>query len=198
MVYTTPFKGGNNAAMKVVNYVAGNWTMSGTLQIQSGAPDTIYMTGIDQNGDLRNTNDRPSLSNPNAPINTSNACLSSSSCITGVGQYQADGSLIDSTTFAPGTANQFRYVILNSGNGNVGRNTFRNDWSQDWALSVSRIFPIRRFEHHQLELRGDVTNPFNHPNPGLLSTDVTDPNFMNAAVAKTGGRNMYVWLKYRF
>lgn len=198
MMYTTPFKGGSNAAMKAVNYAAGNWTFSGTVQIQSGAPDTIYIYGYDQNGDLRSTNDRPSLLNPKAAINYSDACLGSSSCITGVGQYQADGSLTDFMTGAPGTASQFRYVVLNSGNGNVGRNTFRNDWTQDWSLAVSRIFPIPHFEKQQLEFRAEAFNPFNHPNPGLVGTDVNDSSFMNAAVAKTGGRTMNLWLKYRF
>jgi hypothetical protein len=198
LLYTTPFKGGANAAMKVVNYAAGHWTLSGTLQIQSGAPDTIYMYGYDQNGDLRATNDRPSLLSPHAPINYSDACVSSPTCITGVGQYQANGSLVDWTTGASGNASQFRYAVLSSGSGNVGRNTFRNDWSQDYSMAVSRIFTIPRYEKQQFEVRAEGFNPFNHPNPGLVSTDISDPNFMNAGVARTGGRTVDLWLKYRF
>jgi hypothetical protein len=198
MLYTTPFKGGDTAATKALRYIAGNWTLAGTLQIQSGAPDTFYINGIDQNRDRRATNDRPSLSNPDVAINYSDACVYSSTCITGVGRVRADGSIRDFNTGVPGTASDFRYLILASGNGNVGRNTFRNDWSQDWDITATRIFPIPGHEKHQLEFRGDVANPFNHPNPGLVSTDLNSAAFMNSDLARTGGRSMYLWVKYRF
>src|SRR6185369_8994154 len=46
--------------------VAGLWSIGGIYRIQSGAPETAFVGGIDLNGDLENTNDRPALANKNA------------------------------------------------------------------------------------------------------------------------------------
>jgi len=173
-----------------------NWTISGTAQFQSGAPDTIYIPE-DINGDLRAGNDRPDAGNPHAAINYSDACLSSPTCITGVGTYGKTG-LVDFNTGAPGQLNQFRFLVPVGRVGNLGRNTYRNDWSQDYTLAVERIIPIPRLEGHQVELRGEAVNPWNHPNPGLVVPSIDDPTFLNRSLAVTGGRSMFLWVKYRF
>jgi hypothetical protein len=115
-----------------------------------------------------------------------------------VGQLMPNGSLVDFNTGAAGALNQFRYVVVNGRVGNLGRNTFVNDWTQDYAFSVERIFPIPHVEHHQLEFRAEGINPFNHPNPGVVSTDLLDPGFMNRDIQFRGGRILNLWLKYRF
>ena len=188
----------SSGAMRAVNYAVRNWTVSGTAQLQTGAPDTIHLFGFDENGDLRTTNDRPDSGNPRAPINYSDACINSPSCITGIGQVMPNGSLVDFNTNAPGTRDQFRYIVVDGRTGNTGRNTFVNDWTQDYAFAVERIFPIPHLEHHQLEFRAEGINPFNHPNPGLVSTDILDPGFLNRDLQARGGRVLNLWLKYRF
>jgi len=105
---------------------------------------------------------------------------------------------VDYTTGAAGSFNQFRYIVPASGFGNLGRNTYRNAWSQDYTLAVERIIPIPRLEGHQIELRIESTNPWNHPNPGLISPAIDDPTFMNHSLAFTGGRSVFLWGKYRF
>jgi len=190
-LYSLPYRGNNAFA-----YVLRNWSISGTAQFQSGAPDTIYIPE-DINGDLRAGNDRPDLGNIHAPINYSDACLNSPTCITGVGTYSSKG-LVDFNTGAVGSLSQFRYLVPASGVGNLGRNTFRNAWSQDWTLGVERIFPIPHLEGHQLEFRAEAVNPWNHPNPGLVSPNIEDPTFMNQSLAYTGGRSVFLWMKYRF
>jgi outer membrane receptor protein involved in Fe transport len=198
-VYTSPFRANGGAGYRnALNYAVRNWTISGTAQLQSGAPDTIHLAGFDENGDLRSTNDRPDSGNPSAPLNYSDACLNSATCITGVGQLQPNGSLLDFNTGAAGTPNQFRYVVVKGRTGNAGRNTLVNDWTQDYAFSVERLFPIPHLEHHQLEFRAEGINPFNHPNPGLVSTDLLDPGFLNRDIQYRGGRILNLWLKYRF
>jgi len=197
-LYTIPYRGSNGGAMGALNYVVRNWTISGTAQLQTGAPDTIHLAGFDENGDLRTTNDRPDLGNPRAPINYSDACLTSTTCITGVGQVQPNGSLVDFNTGVAGTRDQFRYIVVNGRPGNLGRNTFINDWTQNYAFSIERIFPIPHLEGHQLEFRMEGINPFNHPNPGLVSPDLLDPAFMNRDTVFRGGRIVNLWLKYRF
>src|SRR5262249_55230024 len=139
----------------IAAYVLRNWTISGTAQFQSGAPDTIFSLA-DFGGDAHIGNDRPTAGNPNAAINYSDACLNSPSCITGVGMFTPGGAIVDYNTGAPGTFNQFRYIVPASGFGNLGRNTFRNPWSQDWTLAVERIIPIPHMEGHQIELRGEA------------------------------------------
>lgn len=196
-VYSLPFRGGSTGWRNVANQIVRNWTISGTAQLQSGAPDSIYFSGNDENGDLRPNNDRPDLGNPNAPLNLSASCIESSTCITGIGQRTAAG-YVDYNTTAPGTASQFRYLAVNGRVGNLGRNTYRNDWTQDYTIAVERIFPIPHLEHHQLEFRAEGINPWNHPNPGLVSTDLLDPVFLNTDIVKTGGRILNLWLKYRF
>jgi hypothetical protein len=191
-LYSLPYRGHSP-----LSYLLRNWTISGTAQFQSGAPDTIYIPE-DLNGDLRAGNDRPDLGNIHAPINYSDACLNSPTCITGIGTYAPNGSLVDFNTGAPGNLSQFRYLAPVGRVGNLGRNTFRNDWTQDWTLAVERIIPIPKLEGHQIELRGEAVNPWNHPNPGLVSPDIDDPTFMDRSVAPTGGRILLLWAKYRF
>ena len=77
------------------------------------------------NGDLRAGNDRPDLGNIHAPLNYSDACINSPTCITGVGTYASNGSLVDFTTGAPGSLSQFRYLVPVGRVGNLGRNTLR-------------------------------------------------------------------------
>ena len=197
-VYSPTYHGTDTGFMGVANHVVRNWTFSGTAQLQTGAPDTIHFAGLDENGDLRTTNDRPDFGNPHAPINYSDACLNSTTCITGLGMLNANGSLTDANTGASGTRDQFRYIQVSGRVGNLGRNTFVNDWTQDYSFAVERIFKIPHLEHQQLEFRVEGINPFNHPNPGLVSADLLDPNFLNRDITYTGGRVLNLWLKYRF
>ena len=190
-LYSLPYRGHGVAA-----YLLRNWTLSGTAQLQSGAPDTIYIPQ-DLNRDLRAGNDRPDLGNPAAAINYSDACLNSPTCITGVGTYTPTG-LVDFNTGAPGSLSQFRYIVPAGRVGNLGRNTFRNDWTQNYTIAIERIIPLPRWEGHQIELRLESVNPLNHPNPGLVSPNIDDPTFMNKSLSYTGGRSVFLWGKYRF
>lgn len=140
-VYFLPSRSGDAGWHSVAYQLIRNWTVSGTAQLQSGAPDTIYFGGLDENGDLRSTNDRPDVANSRAPINYSNDCLNSTTCITGVGLLLANGNYVDYNTRTPGTRDQFRYIAVNGRPGNLGRNTFRNVWTRDYSLAVERIFP---------------------------------------------------------
>jgi hypothetical protein len=170
--------------------------VSGTMLLQSGSPTVIY-DQLDTAGTLR-ANGRPNLGNPNAAINYSDACLNSATCITGVGQQNKDGSFSDYNTGAPGTFSQFRYLVPTSGFGNVGRNTFENPGTAVWSLAASRSFPIPKWEGHRIEFRAEGFNPFNHANAGDLSGTIQDPNFLNKDVTFSGGRELKLWLFYRF
>ncbi len=213
-IYQTPPFKSSSAFARAVSWPVRDWQISGIFSFQTGAPETVYIGGYDQNGDLSAANDRPNLSNPNAPINYSPACLASATCITGVGQINPNGTLTDWNTNAPGTASQFRYIATNivgdGPNGNLGRNTFYNPGRQDYNLALTRIIRIPRWENHQFEFRAEAFDVFNHPNagggttqdgnnvPGISGNIDSTATFMNKDVTYEGGRTMQLWLKYRF
>lgn len=209
---TPPFKPSSTLA-RALSWPVRDWQISGIFSFQTGAPETVYLGGYDQNGDLSAANDRPNLGNPDAPINYSPACLASTTCITGVGQINPNGTLSDWNTGAPGTASQFRYIVTNivadGPNGNLGRNTFYNPGRQDYNMALTRIIKLPRWENHQLEFRAEAFDVFNHPNAGGgttqdgasvpgISGNIDSPTFMNKDVTYEGGRTVKLWLKYRF
>jgi Carboxypeptidase regulatory-like domain/TonB-dependent Receptor Plug Domain len=213
-LYQTPTFKASSDLGKVLSWPVRDWQVSGIFSWQTGAPETITLSGYDQNGDLNSGNDRPNLSNPNAPINYSPACLASPTCITGIGQINPNGSLTDWNTNAPGTPSQFRYIATNvlgiGPNGNLGRNTFFNPGRQDYSLALQRNFKIPRLEGHQLEFRAEAFDVFNHPNagggttqdgssvPGISGNINNTATFNNKDVTFEGGRTMQLWLRYRF
>jgi hypothetical protein len=191
-VYELPYAKGHGA----LTYATKGWKVVGSTILQSGSPTTVY-DQQDTAGTLR-ANGRPNVGNPSAPINYSDACLSSATCISGVGQVNADGSLSDYNSGAPGTFSQFRYIVPAKGFGNLGRFTVENPGTATWTLGASRFFPIPKLEGHQIEFRAEAFNPFNHANAGNLSGTVNDPNFLNKDVTFVGGRELKLWLFYRF
>ena len=181
--------------------VVGGWETAGIAQWQTGAPETVY-AGYDQNGDGEATNDRPDLGNPNVAINYTDACLNSTTACSGVG-FNQGGVITDANTGAPGTVDQFRYIIYprNSGvNGNVTRNNFRYPGIWSFDMSLFKHFPMPWGEGHNLELRADAFNLFNHPNLGVRGFDgnISSPTFLNIDQTRRGGRTMQVRLKYEF
>ncbi len=191
-VYSLPSTKGNGA----LHYATRGWMVNGSMILQSGSPTVVY-TQLDLAGTLR-ANQRPNAGNPNAGVNYSDTCLNSTTCITGVGQLNKDGSYSDYNTGAPGTFSQFRYIVPYSGFGNVGRNTVENPGTATWTLAASRTFSIPKLEHHTLEFRAEAFNPFNHANAGNLSGTIQSTDFLNKDVTFTGGREMRLWLRYRF
>ena len=55
------------------------------------------------------------------------------------------------------------------------------------------------FYGRQLEFRAEGFNPFNHPNDTIrISTNISNPNFLNSDIAWQGHRDIRLWLMYRF
>ncbi len=200
-VYDLPYPRANGGAMKVLSLLARDWTASGQISFQSGAPETIFFGGFDFNGDGEGFNDRPDVGNLNAPINYDADCISGATpnCITGIGLDLGGGLLVDINNFNPGSASDFRYIFRSDGqNGNVGRNSIYGPGRQDYNLSVLRR--IKFAERHQVEFRADFINAFNHPNEGVIaiSGDVANPLFLDLTATRRGGRGVRLWLKYQF
>jgi hypothetical protein len=112
--------------------------------------------------------------------------------------------LVDFWTGAPGTADQFHYIahdFASGVNGNVGRNSYRYPGIWSFDMSLFKHFPMP-WEGHNLELRADAFNLFNHPNLGVsgLNGNLNDPSFAPASLFLTrrGGRTLQLRLKYEF
>ena len=212
-VYQVPGTHGDSGAMRAMNFVTNGWEVSGTASFESGAPESIYFGGFDQNGDLSGFNDRPTLGNLAVPINYTSACRDpNGTCDTGLG-FSFDGvhftDFFSSFGFDPATGNftasakDFRYLAIIGHNGNIGRNTFYNPGREDWAMAIQREFKIK--ERQAFLLRMEAFNPFNHPNLGggedgvpSVSGDILSQEFMNKSITSVGGRSVKFYLRYSF
>jgi hypothetical protein len=197
--YEIPFPKGKG----FLTAALGGWSIAGVVSFQSGTPETISLSGFDQNGDGEAANDRPDRGTMTAPLNYSSACLNNffdptvpgSGCITGVGQDDGSHNLVDWNTGLPGTLSDFRYIVdgTHTGhNGNITRNNFTYPGRQDWNLSAVKGFSMPYAEGHQLEFRADLFNAFNHPNLGVSGLDgnIFSPTFLDINRTRRGGRSM--------
>lgn len=195
----------------ILKAVLGGWQSGGIVTFQSGAPETLYLGGFDQNGDGEGFNDRPSLGNPGVPINFSNACLNNifdpatpgSGCNTGFGLFDGVG-YSDVYTGLPGDRSNFKYIAnLIGENGNVQRNSIFLPGQQTWNLTAIKRFHIPVTEQSEMEFRADFFNAFNHPNLGVtnlvgLGNLLQPSNFLDFASTKDGSRQIQVWMKLSF
>jgi hypothetical protein len=177
----TPWKRGFLGA------VFGGWATSGVLSFQSGAPETIYFNGVDQNGDGEAFNDRPTFGNPAG---------------TSLLGYTLDGTTFrDWNTDVITPKSTFKYLYIDGQNGNVGRNSFRYPGTINFDASILKEFTMPYAEGHKVQLRMDMINAFNHPNLGVsgFDGDITSAaTFLNVANTRRGGRQLFLWLKYQF
>ncbi|MFL6439372.1 MAG: carboxypeptidase regulatory-like domain-containing protein [Terriglobales bacterium] len=194
----------SNFLTSAVGFLTQGWEIAGTSSFQTGAPGNIN-SGFDQNGDLRSTNDRPSLGNPAAPFTSFGVEGSLAGGTPGTiydGQaLEADGTL---TAVA---ANSVHFLVL-PGLGNVGRNTFIQPGAINNNMAISRRFHIPGRESQQLEFRSEFYNIFNHVNEGLgdsiSNTGGTDlvladgANFADNTQTRYGGRQIKFQLRYSF
>jgi Carboxypeptidase regulatory-like domain/TonB-dependent Receptor Plug Domain len=199
-----------------LNEVFGGWETSGSIVLQSGAPETLYFGGLDVNGDGQG-NDRPSVLTANAPINVSPACLNNPTCVTGIaindpadlgpGLFDLEQLFfgINGGQVLPVAANQVRYVANAGQNGNLGRNSINLPGLEQYNMSVLKNFKMPFGESHQLQFRADFLNAFNHFNAGQNNIvgygNLLNPGFGvlgPKSLTLDGGRSIQIWLKYSF
>jgi hypothetical protein len=179
----------------ILGQAFGGYTVSGSYKLQSGGVETPYVGGIDLNRDLNAFNDRPGLSNPNAPRNS-------------VAIANGDGTFSDANGDPINPANTF-YIVdpaVNAFNA-VGRDTLRGERINIFDMSVTKAFKMP-FEGHRLELRLELFNAFNHANYGFefggnSDGDVLNPNFNNVrlnfgANGRTDGINRTGRIQIRY
>jgi hypothetical protein len=87
--------------------------------------------------------------------------------------------------------------------GNSSRNMLYGPGLWNWDIGIQKTFRIR--ERHQVQLRGDGLNAFNHfnlGNPNATIADIRDGGLPNPNAGKilggSGSRIIQVGLKYMF
>jgi hypothetical protein len=131
--------------------------ISGIYHIQSGNVDTPFVNGIDLNRDGSAANDRPAISNPNAPA-------------TSVAFNPGFFGLTSPTGFVdingdPIALGDARYVVdRNIRTGIAGRNSLRGPRRVGLDLSLQRAFnvPFTHLEGSRFEVRADFFNVLNN------------------------------------
>jgi hypothetical protein len=188
--------------------VTGGFQFSMIWRYQSGNVSSPFVTGIDLNGDLSGTNDRPSIANPLAPA-TSVGFANSLAAGQGCG---ASATGFFDINCNPVTLNDVRYLVDPSIRTNIaGRNTLRAPAYNTFDMSLQRSFkiPFTPWEEDRFEIRFDYFNVFNTPIfrfevGGLSDGDVTNPNFnrpdlnSGVSVGTSGARSGRLQLRYVF
>lgn len=159
----------------VLRGIAGDWTLSGTVMVESGFPFTVFASA------------------PFSPVLDAGGNVTGFK--TGSGDYNADGYNYDfpnipsSGYSQPGgrqsflnglfPASAFGVPTLGS-EGGEQRNRFRGPGYANWDLGVLKNFRVK--ERVGLQLRFEFFNVLNHPNLSAVVSDLS-----NASFAKSTG-----------
>lgn len=141
--------------------VFGGWFISGITTFQSGAPFTVLDSAAASAFGLLGTG-TPTTPDLILGVNP----MTSGSTLSRLNDY------VNINAFAPAPAIG---PDGSTGFGNLGRNTFRGPFQQNWDFSAGKIFAVT--EKQQLRITADFFNLFNHPNfanPAFL--DIESPS----------------------
>ncbi|MDT8067143.1 MAG: TonB-dependent receptor [Terriglobia bacterium] len=204
-VYTVPnlpaAKFADNKALAVLGQIYTNWQISGTTSFQSGAPANVengyWLGSYDWNWDGIG-NDRPTLGNPKAPLDTYGVYEGSNVC---------DGpSYMNGDPCSPVDPSSVHWITgelfaAGAPKGMLGRNSFLTHGRQDWTFALAKSFKLGEGSQ-KLEYRMEMFNPFNHGNtrvPDLtLQTGSAYGDFADYRYTVEGNRSIRMWLKLSF
>ena len=186
-----------------MNWLVGDWALSGFWTLQTGAPISL------QSGS-RGTLNRPARSGQNTvntTLNQGQLNNISGLFMTGNGPYFISPSVIGPSgtgAAADGSAPFTGQVFFNPGYGTVGtlqRRNLSGPWFDMYNFSILKRFHIT--ERHTVDLRGDFYNLFNHPNFFAGNQNINSVNFgkitsMLYSADGIGPRQVQLSLFYRF
>ncbi len=174
VLYELPFGKGRRFASgnRVVDYVAGGWQTNAIVSLHSGTP---YTLGV--GGDIANTG------------NSNNA-----------GYYERLNVVGDPHLDNPSPAQWFNtkaFAVPPSFTyGNLGRNTFRSDWTRNIDFSLFREFKVR--EGLRAQFRAEAFNVMNNVVWGSPVANYTNANFGKVLSVGNSPRQLQFALKLRF
>lgn len=167
----------------------GGYSIAGTYRLQSGNVQTPFVGGIDLNGDGSGFNDRPVISNPNAPANSVGfSNFIAENFISGVTSPSGFSDLNGN----PVNPSDVRFLVSESiRTGIAGRNTLRGPRQNRLDLSLTKAINLgfTHLENDRFEIRFDYFNAFNTPQFAPGTGDVTDTTF-NDFRFNTGNLNI--------
>jgi Carboxypeptidase regulatory-like domain/TonB-dependent Receptor Plug Domain len=162
---------------KLGNALLGGYSIAGTYRLQSGNAQLPFVGGIDLNGDGNAFNDRPQVSNPNAPANSvafsnfiAENFISGATSPTGFSDLNGN----------PVNLADARFVVSESLIGGIaGRNILRGPRQNRFDISLTKSidFGFTPLEADRFEIRFDYFNAFNTPQFAPGTGDVTDTTF---------------------
>jgi len=167
----------------------GGYSIAGTYRLQSGNVQSPFVGGIDLNGDGSAFNDRPAISNPNAPPNSVGfSNFFSENFISGVtsrtGFSDVNGNPVNPADVRFLVSERLRTAL-------AGRNILRGPRQNRMDLSLTKAidFDFTPLEADRFEIRFDYFNAFNTPQFAPGTGDVTDTTF-NDFRFNTGNLNI--------
>jgi hypothetical protein len=148
LLYDLPVGRGKmlNIDNPVLNTVVGDWQAGGILTMQTGAPGTLSIGGVDNAGTGAGGYDRP--------------------ISTGVSPYLSNPTpsrWLNLAAFTEAPPGQF---------GNVGRNTIEGPGIFGFDFEVHKQFRMPFKEGHMLQFRMEAFNVLNHPNWAMPNLNI--------------------------
>lgn len=198
----------SNTLMNVaLGALTRHWTISGVERFQSGPYSTLNVNGYDTNGDGSTANDRPIISNPNAPLQS--AGIDSSFFKGGTqGVYYDVYTLRTAGTAKVIDPTTLHFLVQRGQNylrQEVGRDTFLNPGYQMHDIAVEKGFGLSalKFDRGTLNLRCEANNIGNHNNVNPLGIDVAQigsSSQFNTVISRSGssGRSLVLWARLLF
>jgi hypothetical protein len=162
----------------ILGQVLGGWELSGVFKWAHGTPFTVTGTSFDLDLDGFGEN-RPVLLDPSV--------LGRS-----ISNPATSRALVPQSAFRSPTSTDDLGSLL-------GRNTFFVDGVKTVDLGITKRF-VMPWEGHNLTLRADMFNAFNHVQWGFPNTNYTSSAFgiLTALATQYAPRNIQVSLKYQF
>jgi len=180
LLYSPPIgKGHQLLNHGIGDAVLGGWQASSIFIAQSGAPFTVIMASATNSGALDGNWYPNIVGDPNVSNRTINQWF-------------------NQLAYATPKANTF---------GSNGRNTLRGPDLTDVDLSLSKNFPLPRWEGARIRFRMDATNIVNHPSfsypnnqlsAAALASGVADPSIGKITKTTVGGRVLAVSIRFSF
>ena len=201
----------NKGADLFLSGLTRHWTLSGASRFQSGAYSTFNISGLDTNGDGSTANDRPLLSNPNAPIDSVGMDGYYSGFLGGGTPgtyYDVKANNVAPYPVTPITSLSAVHWLIphraNYASTAIGRNSFLNPGSLYNDIALEKAIPssLLHLDRGQFVFRAEAQNLANHNNVGLLGTNTTyvgTSSYMNIPSAREGNnRALRLWAKFTF
>ena len=199
-VYRLPIGEGHRLSYRPINRAISGWQMSGILNRQSGYPYSVCSgIGTFNRNNILGTNDCNTV---NTGLNLGQLQTDMQFRMTGNGPYMVAASAVgaDGRAAVAGALTPFSgqiFTIPAAGTiGSLQQRVFTGPWDTNFDFGLSKSTRIK--ERHEILLRMDSTNIFNHPAFSIGDQTVTSTTFGKITSTFNSRRAIQFTLQYRF